>query len=522
MYSKIRGLFASSTTSRVFAVAVACVAALSAFVAIQKAPLRDKTPEQWQELALADLNAVHAAIIDAHPGYVDTANPRVRAWSEQGYREARALIPRVISYDTMMSAVRYYVAGFQDGHLIYSDNIRSGGFHEMVNGWRVDEHNGAAVVTAVMPGWDGPLPPLGATLLDCDGRTPDVIVADDHAPYFDRRNLPSLRKGMFAEISSLRLAGLELKRCTFVRSDGKKIAIDVKYRRTPTMEVWSGLRNFRRHPPDRRNRYDFGDKVLWVRVANFMLSPDEAKNLDIMLKEIAALREVRSIVFDTRENAGGDSAVGQQIINAVTGGLEFDTNGLDRLPQVYAQWRVSDISISGVEHYVDTMAERYGGNDPRTQEMKRFLIRLRDAKRAGQIWIDTAGTPRLTRDEVLARHGRLRRFNGKVAIITDGNCASACLDFADEVRLIPGSVHLGQATASDTVYLEQGPVKLPSGNLLAMPMKVWRNRVRGDGETLVPDIQLNVDFNNDEAVRAAALSALRRWEGLTETNIAKR
>jgi hypothetical protein len=43
-----------------------------------------------------------------------------------------------------------------------------------------------------------------------------------------------------------------------------------------------------------------------------------------------------------------------------------------------------------------------------------------------------------------------------------------------------------------------------------MPMKVWRNRVRGDGEALVPDIQLNVDFNNDEAVRAAALAALRR------------
>ena len=43
-----------------------------------------------------------------------------------------------------------------------------------------------------------------------------------------------------------------------------------------------------------------------------------------------------------------------------------------------------------------------------------------------------------------------------------------------------------------------------------MPMKVWRNRVRGDGEALVPNILLNVDFNNNEAVRAAVLDALRR------------
>ena len=510
MYRKIRGWCASGTTSTVLAVAFACLATISACNAIRGTSSPDKTPEQWQAIALADLNAVHAAIVDAHPGYIDTVNPGVRAWTEQGYHQARALIPRVDSYDTMMSAVHYYVAGFQDGHLIYSDNIRSGGFHELVNGWRVDEQGGAAVVTAVMPAWDGPLPPLGATLLDCDGRTPDAIVADDLAPYFDRRSLPSVRTSMLSYINSPRLAGLELKRCTFARPDGTKIAFDVKYRRLPTMDVWKGLRSVRPHSPDHRNRYDFRDQVLWIRAANFMLSPDEAKDLDLMLKEIAALHDVRSVVFDTRGNAGGDSEVGRQILDAATGGLEFDTDGLERLPAVYAQWRVSDISISGVEHYVDVMSERYGKDDPRTQEMKQLLVKLRDARRAGTTWVASAGTPRLTRADIVSRHGRLRRFNGTVAVITDGNCASACLDFVDQVRLVPGSTQLGHATASDTVYLETAPVPLPSGNLLTMPMKVWRNRVRGDGEALVPDIRLNVDFNNDEAVRAAALDALDR------------
>jgi hypothetical protein len=506
---KIRGWFAASASSTMFAAVFACASDFSACDAIQRTLSPDKTPEQWQALALADLDAVHAAIVDAHPGYIDTANPGVRSWTGQGYLEARALIPRVVSYDSMMSAVRYYVTGFRDGHFGYSDNIRKGEFHEMVNGWRVDEHDGAAVVTALMPAWDGPLPPLGASLLDCDGRTPDAIVAEDFAPYFDRRELPSLRKSMFSDIFSPRLAGLELKRCTFVRPDGRKTALDVEYRSVPTMEAWNGLRTVRLHAPDRRNRYDFRDKVLWIRVADFMPGPDQAKDLDIMLQEIAALRDVRSIVFDTRGNAGGDSELGQQILDAATGGLEFDTGGLERLPPVFAQWRVSDLSIAGVERYVDMMSERHGGNDPRTQELKHLLVRLLDARRAGKPWVDTPGTPRLTRADIASRHGRLRRFNGPVAIITDGNCASACLDFADQVRLLPGSVHLGRPTSSDTVYLERASLELPSGNLLFMPMKVWRNRVRGDGEVLVPDVELKVDFDDDEAVRAAALDALR-------------
>jgi hypothetical protein len=510
MHRKIGPSFGSGRALKVSAVALVCSATFGGCGAIHSTPSSaDKTPEQWQAIARTDLDAVHAAIVAAHPGYIDAANPGPRTWAEQGYREAQALIPRVINYDTMMSAVRYYVTGFKDGHLIYSDNIRSAGLHEMVNGWRVDEQAGVAVVTAVMPEWNGPLPPVGATLLDCDGRTPGAIVTDDEAPYFDRRNLPSVRKSLYPEISSLRLAGLELKRCTFARPDSEKMAFDVKYRNIPTMDVWNGLRSVHLHSPAHRNHFDFQDKVLWIRAANFMLNPDEAKELDKMLKELAALRDVRLVVFDMRGNTGGDSEVGQQILNAATGGLEFDTSGLERLPRVYAQWRVSDISISGVEHYVDMMSERYGSNDPRTQEIKDLLARLRDAKRAGKTWVDTGGTPRLTRAEIASRHGRLRRFNGTVAVITDGNCASACLDFVDQVRLIPGSVQLGQATASDTVYLERAPVQLPSGNLLAMPMKVWRNRVRGDGEVLVPDIPLNVDLHDDKAVRATALDALR-------------
>ena len=81
------------------------------------------------------------------------------------------------------------------------------------------------------------------------------------------------------------------------------------------------------------------------------------------------------------------------------------------------------------------------------------------------------------------RGGHLKRFDGPIALLTRSNCASSCLDFADLVLSVPGAVHLGQETSSDTLYIDVAFVTLPSGNGFMMPLKVWRNRLRGNNET---------------------------------------
>jgi hypothetical protein len=111
------------------------------------------------------------------------------------------------------------------------------------------------------------------------------------------------------------------------------------------------------------------------------------------------------------------------------------------------------------------------------------------------------------------RHRRAWRapapVHGTVALFTDHNCASACLDFADQVRSVPGSVHLGQTTSADALYIDGGArVRLPSGNVLVLPLKVWRNRLRGNNEPWVPQVPLAVDMRDDGAVRQPVLAAL--------------
>jgi hypothetical protein len=141
----------------------------------------------WQAFARNDLQEIRRVIIDAHPGMLDDENPGFRDWVENGYREALALIPGVIDYDTALSAVRYYTLGFRDGHLFYSDNVRPHESIGYVTGWSVVNRGRDYVVASVADNWPSELPPVGARWLGCDGRDKDAVLREDAAPFADRR-----------------------------------------------------------------------------------------------------------------------------------------------------------------------------------------------------------------------------------------------------------------------------------------------------------------------------------------------
>lgn len=469
---------------------------------------RPKTAAEWQAMARADLDATHALVLSAHPGTIDELNPGFKQWTEDGYRQAQQLIPRVVSYDTAVAAVRFYASGFRDGHFGYTDDVFAG--HPIItSGWRVEEADGKHVVVGTMKNWPAPLPPTGATLVQCDGRTPEKIIEEDIAPYSDRRDLPYVRSRLASLFGTLLLAGTELKRCQFDTGGGKLVDYQQVYRAGGSEEVL-GMRKWRKRP-GLANRFSFVDGVLWIGAHNFSLEPGSAQGqeLEAMLQELPKLKGVRQIVFDTRGNNGGDSGVGQRIFNAATGGLDFDRTNMERLPRSYAQWRVSDVAIAKITQHVDDATRLYGAQSPQAVRHSAFLDRLQRAKAEGRAWVEQDGAVVLTRSDIAARNGKLRSFSGGIALVTDSGCASACLDFADLVRSVPGAVHLGQTTSADTVYMDIGFAKLPSGNRLIVPAKVWRNRVRGNNEVLTPDIPLHVNMKADAAVQSAVLAALK-------------
>lgn len=468
-----------------------------------------KTTDQWQAIARADLDAAHKLIVEAHPGMLDEQNPDFVKWLESGYREALDLLPKVFSYDSALSAVRYYVAGFRDGHLSYSDNSRSDSDLMVTTGWRVDLSGRDYRVSAVAPSWPSALPPIGARLIECDGRTPDKIVEQDVAPFRDMRKLLEVRLVLASQIGRLFMTGMEMKRCQFQGTDGTVNDLPISYQGITFGQYWEWfyLPTIGK-PPRRTNGFEFNNGVLWIHAANFNLNPQDARELESMLVALRGLKGIKTIVFDARGNRGGDSGVGDRIIEAAAGTLEFDLEGIDQLPRTYAQWRVSNLAITNAAEGISRKVALYGSESQQAKYFQLLYQNLMIASQVGQQWVEQPGGNLVNRLEVAKRHGHLSRFQGKVALITDMNCASACLDFADFVRLVPGAIHFGEMTSADSVYIESPQVKLPSGNGFLIPLKVWRNRIRGNNEALVPDVPIELASLEESMIVKRVLAGL--------------
>ena len=101
------------------------------------------------------------------------------------------------------------------------------------------------------------------------------------------------------------------------------------------------------------------------------------------------------------------------------------------------------------------------------------------------------------------RQRRSRRLATRVYVLTDGTCASACLDAVDLWTAL-GAVPIGQETSADTLYMEVGEAKMPSGLAsVGIPMKVYRGRARGSNVPITPRYAFTGDMRDTPA--------LERW-----------
>jgi hypothetical protein len=463
----------------------------------------------WQAMARKDLDAVRALVLEAHPVAIDPSNPHGRAWVDEGYEQALRHLPHVISYDTAMAAVRSYVTGFEDVHFGYSDAAR-GDDPIWVTGWNIDWHDGRYVVVATVPDWPQTLPPVGAVWEGCDGQSAEEALQAHVGPFVSRLGSDFGRRLRMAT-AWLRLpVEANFHECSFRLADGELVQLPVEYHQVTPEQFFATIPRPQTGEV-RGNGFEKQGDMLWIRAGNFDLAPDSQglAALEEMLDGLEQVGDAKAIVFDMRGSTGGDSSIGGRIFEAATGGLEFDRSDMDALPRYFAQWRVSNPLIDFLDGRMAHVAALYGPDSSRLADERDFLDRLRKARDAGEDWVVQDAGPSITREEVQARGGHLRKPVGKVVLLTDGRCVSACLDFADKVMLVPGAIHVGQTTDADSIYMVGAEFPLPSGNWLVMPVKVWRNRVRGNNEPYVPDVE--IDLSADEA---AIQREVRRSLGL--------
>lgn len=484
--------------------AVAAVVMLAAPAVAQDAPASNwmTRSRDWSATLRGDATALHAAIMDSHPGVHDNMNPEFRTRADAGLAEALRRAETTTDAGGWWWAMRAFVASFDDGHVQISLTDRTNGLPTRWPGF-LTVYRGNDQIVATREEEDANTPPLGARLIDCDGKPADQLAAERIGEFRGLWFLEAQRAvvGDWQFMNGSNPWTSEMRSCRF-ESGGATTVYALNWRAADAADLRT-----RRTAIAQRGAGSFGvstleDGAFWVSMSSFDGSTTGAAHaaLTPMLAEMTArqaeLRAAPFIVLDLRGNGGGSSHWSQEIAKILWGQPWVDAHVPQRTEVV--EWRVSDANQARIQAYVDDFTAG-GESAGRIAEMQAIVDGMKAARGAGEpYWPEGA--------EVEAAVGPTsppeQLVRGKVFVLTDPACGSACLDAVDLWKAA-GAIQIGRETAADTVYMDIRDAELPSGLArAAIPMKVWRGRERGSNEPQRPAHVFDGDIRDNAALQA--------------------
>ena len=462
----------------------------------------------WQQLTRKDLAAVRQLVQENHPGPVDSEDPAFGTHLETDFAAACRAAEQARGYEDWLFALRFYAASFQDGHLefgesVHRDTVRWPGFLVVYTG------DGKYRVAGPEPGPPGAeeRPPAGAELLSCDGRTPAQMMTADVLPYFGIRDLEAslFRYAPRLLVDEGNPAHSAPKTCR-VRVGGDEKEYPLHWQAIPQQDLAAKRRLAGRGPRVKSSLEITPDGGAWLRLCDFNPSEEDARALHEVLARLPEMHDRPYIVFDLRGNDGGSSAWGEEAVKDFFGASALAQ--LQARSHDHADWRASAGNVAYLRGVLPTIQRNFGADSADAALVTRVIAGLEEALAPGQpVYQEPAEHPRPPRGQetTVAAAPLPASYRGKVFLLTDAWDASAALDFCDLLLVIAGVIQVGQPTSADSVYLDaRWPVALPSGlGDISLPMKVYRDRRRGNNQPYLPALRWEGDITDT--------AALQRW-----------
>ncbi len=446
----------------------------------------------WAELARTDIVRMAALMRDNHPGPVDPENPAYAQRLEAIYPRALEKAASAASFFDYKRAILFYTNAFRDGHtgVIFKVDPTA---YEWPGFDVVLGDDGVYRIEQAEPGL--PVKP-GDVVESCDGRAIDQLMHERIDPYYWNVDLPHERSLHAAKLFVLE-AGDEPSRIGACRIRDGGSSRDVAL-------AWRPLPRERADQLRAKHFYEGAPTLTrsggaWiVRLPTFMFqTPEQTADIERLLAQMKAHQsELRAgrVVLDLRGNTGGGSDWGDEVavliwgeptVRRVAGSFDWTVD-----------WRASPANLQKID---DTIA-RYRKNN--LTEALPGLTATRDAiSRALSEGRPLARVP--NPPDAAAAPAPPSPFNGRAYVVTDGFCASACLDFMDIARRMPNTLQVGWPTSADTVYIDNTLVTLPSGlAFFGYSMKVYRHRVRSNNQWYDPQVRWPGGPATDDAVAA--------------------
>ena len=438
-------------------------------------------PRDWAATLRDDAQAMHDDIAANHPGPVNALDPGFSKRNDAGLALALARADKVRDFAGYYFALKSYAASFDDGHLGYAPTDKAPSLTALWPGFLTGFEGKAQVVKTRAD--DAPVP-LGAVLAGCDGKDADPLAAENIGAFEGRWFLASQRqlRGGYLLVDRGNPFITRPVRCRFYVGETAR-EITLSWQPIDDNALMTRLRDTNEVAREAIGARTLADGTRWITLSGFNGHPDSADAkalgplIEAMRSDRAGLAAAPRIVFDLRGNGGGSSdwsaqiaAIlwGQQRIEALPGSEGVDwrasADNLKTLADFRDRVRDAPGTSAAMKQWIDTTVEGISAAHERGEPLWRFAEE------------DAAATP----GEPPAPPA------GPVYFVTDGGCASACLDAADLWKAL-GAIHVGHETSADSLYMDIRQRILPSGlSRIAVPMKVYRGRERGSNEPLRP------------------------------------
>ncbi|WP_292036569.1 MULTISPECIES: S41 family peptidase [unclassified Brevundimonas] len=472
------------------------------------APRSMDLPRDWSTTLIQDATGLHDIMVDSHPGTHDPLNPAFRPRLDQGLTVALERARSTTDAGGWWWALRAYVASFEDGHVGINITQPNYGFSTRWPGF-LTIYRGADQVVADRDPADASTPPLGARLLDCDGVGAEAL-AEQRVGQFRGRWFLEAQRVLYGDWQFLSAHNPwidEMRQCRF-DVDGATRTYVLDWRATPE-DIYARRARLTQTASSDFGLRHFDDGGMWISTPSFNGDPSgevharlTALIADMKTKQ-GALRLAPYVVLDLRGNGGGSSHWSELMAQILWGDDWMIAHVEPTATAV--EWRASDGNIAQISDFLGQLRAS-NGSPEYIAWAENAVNGMKAAQAAGQVYWRSANEEAPA--DAAPPPAAPQLMAGRVYVLTDSRCGSACLDAVDLWKAA-GALQVGRETSADTVYMDTRNPILPSGLAqIALPMKVYRGRARGSNEPQRPFYVIEGDMSDD----AALLASIRRLQ----------
>ncbi|HEY6916562.1 MAG TPA: S41 family peptidase, partial [Allosphingosinicella sp.] len=442
----------------------------------------------WKAAARLDILAAYDLYRANHTGMHDPANPAFPAQLDRARDAGLAYADRATDRVGYQRALGAFSGELQDGHAQLTLKQPANGsapqylWPGFVAAWR---GNGLKVHSV-----DGNFPlPVGTRIEACDGKSPETFLKEKLLILnFRWREAGDWWFRAPRAFRPLLGAADKLEKCTFVRPNGKRETLALKWSPAPG------------DMDERLNRATDGERtpiglteprpgLFLIGLPDFQPDAEGRKAYDALfaaLKERQTeLAKAKALVIDLRYNNGGSSSWSRRTANALWGEAAVEVRMAAFFKDVSIWWRASE----GNTKYVAELGPelRRNGSPDIADAVDRIAMGMKEALAKKQPFY-------VEEDEAQAQVSAKPEtpFVTPVYVITPGRCGSACLDALDAFTRFQNVKLIGAPTSADSAYMEIRSQDLPSGEgRIVIPNKMWVGKPRKASEVYRPQIEVD-------------------------------